>query len=116
MPALVLQSRWCDARIGGGGRGPGSVSGAGGLPGATVVAVGAVLLLLLSLVSGFSLMFFSGCSQGCLVQCIGLFPLLQYVLGASCRCWPLGAADSEALENVRSVDNNRRLRIDTLYK
>ena len=40
----------CDAGIGGGGRGPGSVSGAGGLPGASVVAVGAVILLLLSLV------------------------------------------------------------------
>ena len=48
--------RWCDAGIGGGGRGPGSISGAGGFPGASVVAVGVVLLLLLSLLSGCGLM------------------------------------------------------------
>ena len=70
MPALVLQSRWCDARIGGGGRGPGSVSGAGGLPGASVVAVGAALLLLPSLVSGCSVMPLFSCTQGCLVPCV----------------------------------------------
>ena len=43
--------RWCGAGIGGGGRG----TGAGGLPGASVVAVSAVPLLLLSLVSGCTL-------------------------------------------------------------
>ena len=54
--SLVLLCRWCDAGVGGGGRGPGGLSGAGVLPGASSVAVGAVLLLLLSLVSGCSLM------------------------------------------------------------
>ena len=46
------------------------MSGAGGLPGASVVAVGAVPLLLLSLVSGCSLMLLLGCTRGCLVLCV----------------------------------------------
>ena len=62
--------RWCDAGTGGGSRGPGSISGAGGLPGASVEAVGAALLLLLPLLSGHSLMFLFGCTQGCLVPCV----------------------------------------------
>ena len=49
---------------------PGSVPCAGGLPGASVVAVGTVLLLLLSLVSGCSLMLLLGCTQGCWVPCV----------------------------------------------
>ena len=54
---------WCDTG-GGGGWGPGCLSGAGlpfgcpGLPGASVVDVGAVLLLLLPLGSGCNLMLF----------------------------------------------------------
>ena len=40
------------------------------LTGASVVAVGVVLLLLLSLVSGYDLMFVFGCTQGCLVPCV----------------------------------------------
>ena len=50
--------------------GPGSDSGAAGSPGASVVAVGAVLLVLLSLVSGCSLMPLFGCTQGWLVPCV----------------------------------------------
>ena len=42
----------------------------GVLPGASVVAVGAVLLFLLSLVSWCSLMVLFGCTQGCLVPCV----------------------------------------------
>ena len=41
---------WCDTGAGGGGWGPDCLSGAGDLPAASVVAVGAVLLLLFSLV------------------------------------------------------------------
>ena len=70
--SLVSQCSLCDAGIGGGGQGPGSGAGARGLPGASVVAVGAVLLLLLSLVSGCSLMPLFGCTQGCLVPCVSL--------------------------------------------
>ena len=79
--------RWCDAEIGGSCRLPGSVSGAGGLPGASVVAVGAVLLLLLSPVSGCSPMLLCGCTQGCWVPCLllCLFPPPPCALGVSCR-------------------------------
>ena len=66
--------RWCHAGINGGGRGPGSISGAGGLPRASVVAVGAAL----SCCS-------SGCTQSCSVLCVSLFPPLQFALGA-CYC------------------------------
>ena len=33
----------------------------------------------------------ASCTQGCWVLCGGLFPPLQCVLGASCRCRLLGA-------------------------
>ena len=73
--------------------GPGSVSGSRGLPGASVVAVGAVLLLLLSLVSWCSLMFLFGCTRGCWVPCVllCLFPPLPCALGVSCRRRLFGA-------------------------
>ena len=82
---------WCDTGVGGGGWGPGCFSSAGGLPGASIAAVGAVLLLLLSLVSGYSLMLFVGCTWGCWVQCVALFLPPRCALGASCRCllWAL---------------------------
>ena len=76
--------------------GLGSVSGAGGSPGASIVAVGAVLLLLLSLVSGCSLMFLFGCTQGCWVPCVLLcfqrprwvFLVIAGCLGP-CSCAPV---------------------------
>ena len=34
---------WCDAGIGGSGQGPSNVSGAGGLPGASLVGAGALV-------------------------------------------------------------------------
>ena len=77
--------------VAGGGRGPGSVSGAGSMPGASVVDVGAVLLLLLSLVSGCSLMLFTRLRLGLLgpgccfaaaaAVCVGCFLLLPAALG-----------------------------------
>ena len=64
----------------------------GGLPGASVVTVGAVLLLLLSLVSGCSLMLLIRLHSGLFgAECFALFPPLQCALGVSCRCWLLGA-------------------------
>ena len=92
--SLVYLCCLCAAGIGGGSRGPGIISGAGGLPGASVVAAGAVLLLLLSLVSGCSLMLLFGCTQSCLVPCvlICLFPPhAGGVLGVSCRRRLFGA-------------------------
>ena len=85
--------RWRDAGIGGGGQGPGSVWGTADLPGASVVAVGAVLPLLLSLVSGCSLMLLFGCVLGCWVPCVllSLLPLPPCALGASCRRRLFGA-------------------------
>ena len=82
--------RWCDAGIGGGGRGPGGISGTGGLPGASIVAVGAVLLLLLSLVSGCSLMLFIRLHSG-LFGAVCCFVAAARALGASCRCRLFGA-------------------------
>ena len=35
--------------------------------------------------------FLFGCTQGCLVLCVGLFPPHQCALGSSCRCRLLGA-------------------------
>ena len=75
---------------------PGSVSGAGGLPSASVVPVGAVLLLLLFMVSGCSLMFLFGCTRGCWVPCVLLcfrcarqvFLVLAGCLGP-CSCAPV---------------------------
>ena len=63
-----------------------------GLPGASVVAVGAVLLLLLSLVSGCGLMLLLWLHSGLFdVVCVALFPPPQCALGVSCRCWLHGA-------------------------
>ena len=108
---LLFICRWCDAWVGG-GRGhfgrrslwahrcPDSLASMhassrpprlsqGGLRSAPVVAVGAEHLLLLS--QGVVSCFWSGCTQGCLVLCVALFPPLQYALGASCRCRLLGS-------------------------
>ena len=64
----------------------------GGLPGAPVVSVGAVLLLFLSLMSGCGLMLLIRLQSGLLgAVCVALFPPLQCALGVSCRCWLLGA-------------------------
>ena len=49
---------WCDTGAGG-GWGPGCLPGSGGLPGASVEAAGAVLLLLHSLVLGCDLILFN---------------------------------------------------------
>ena len=82
----------CAAGIGGGGRAPGSISGVGGLPGASVVAEGAVLLLLLSLVSGSGLMLLLWLHLELFhVVCVALFPPPQCAFGVSCRGWLLGA-------------------------
>ena len=63
-----------------------------GLPGASVVAVGAVLLLLLSLVSGSGLMLLLQLHLGLFdVVCVALFPPPQCAFGVSCRGWLLGA-------------------------
>ena len=61
--------------------------------GASVVAVGAALLLFLSSVSGCSLMPLFGCSQGCWVPCVllCLFPPPPCAWGVSCRHRLLGA-------------------------
>ena len=85
--------RWCDAGIGGGGRGPGSISGARGLPCSSVVAVGAVLLWLLSLVPRCSIALLFGCTQGCWVLCVllCLFPPPPCALCFSCRHRLFGA-------------------------
>ena len=62
------------------------------MPGASVVAVGAVLLLLLSLVSGCGLMLLIRLHSGLFgAVCVALFLPLQCALGVSCRCWLLGA-------------------------
>ena len=56
-----------------------------------MVAVGAVLLLLLSRVSGCSLMLFVRLRLGLLGAVCCLFPLLRRTLGASCCCLLLWA-------------------------
>ena len=81
---------WCATRADG-GWGPGCLSGTGCLPRASMVAVGAVLLLLLSLVSGCSLMPFVRLRLGllgtvcCFISaapvCVGCFLPLPAVLG-----------------------------------
>ena len=87
----VVLYRWCDAGIGGGGRGPGSISGAGGVPGDSVVAAGAVLSGFFPSCQGVVRYFWLSCIQGCWVLCVAFFPPLQCALGASCRCRLLGA-------------------------
>ena len=63
-----------------------------GLPGASVVAEGAVLLLLLSLVSGSGLMLLLWLHLELFhVVCVALFPPPQCAFGVSCRGWLLGA-------------------------
>ena len=81
---------WCDAGMGSGGQGPGSISGARGLI-ASVVAVGAVLSCFFLWCQGAVSCFLFGCTQGCSVLCVSLFPPLQCTLGASCCCRLLGA-------------------------
>ena len=61
----------------------------GGLPGASVVAVGGVLLFLLSLLSGCGLMLLIRLHSG-LFGALCVLPL-QCAMGVSCRCWLLGA-------------------------
>ena len=64
----------------------------GGFPGASVVAVGAVLLLLLSLLSGSGVMLLLWLHLGLFdVVCVALFPPPQCAFGVSCRGWLLGA-------------------------
>ena len=64
----------------------------GGLPGASVVAVGAVLLLLLSLVSGSGLMLLLWLHLGLFGDlCVSLFSPPQCAFAVSCRGWLLGA-------------------------
>ena len=56
------------------------------------MAVGAVLLLLLSLVSRCGLMLLIRLHSGLFgAVCVALFPPHQCALGVSCRCWLLGA-------------------------
>ena len=63
----------------------------GGLPGASVVAVGAVILLLFPLMSGYGLMLLIRLHSGLFgAVCVALFPPLQCALSVSCRCWLLG--------------------------
>ena len=95
--SLKLWCRWCDAGIGSGGRGPGRVSGAGGLPSASVLAVGAVLLLLLALVSGCSLVLYLVALRvvGCHVCCFVCFrrPRARWVFLVVARSfWPCSCA------------------------
>ena len=64
----------------------------GGLPGACVVAVGAVLLFLLSLVSGSGLLLLICLHLGLFdVVCVALFLPRQCAFGVACRGWLLGA-------------------------
>ena len=71
---------------------PGAFQALGGLPGASVVAVGAVLSLLLSLVSGSGLLLLLWLHFGLFdVVCVALFPPLRCAFGVSCRGWLLGA-------------------------
>ena len=64
----------------------------GSLPGASVAAVGVVLLLLLSLVSGCGLVLLIRWHSGLFgAVCVALFPPLQCMLGASCCCRLVGA-------------------------
>ena len=91
---MVLTTVWyvfrccCDTRAGG-GRGLGCLAGAGGLPGASMVAVRAVLFLRLFFMSGYSVMLFVRLRFGLLgaVCC--------FVSAAPLRVWcfvPLPAA------------------------
>ena len=64
----------------------------GGLPGASVVAVGAVLLLPLFLVSGSGPMLLLWLHLGLFnVMCVVLFLPHQCAFGVACRGWLLGA-------------------------
>ena len=61
----------------------------GGLPGASVLAVGAVLLLLLSLLSKSGVMLLLWLHLGLFdMVCVALDPLPQFAFGFSCRGWP----------------------------
>ena len=60
-------------------------------PGASVVAVDAVLSCFLPWCQDAVSCFMFGCTSSCWVLCVALFPPLRCALGASCRCRLLGA-------------------------
>ena len=103
---------WCDAGIGGGGRGPGSVSLAWGLPGASIVAVCALLSCFFTWYQGAVSRILFGCTECCLVLCVALFPPPRCALIASCRCrllWALVVCFRSAVLLVRARGTPLRL-------
>ena len=74
-----------------GGQGPGSISGARGFPSPPLWLWALCSCFFFPWSQGAVSSCVFGCTQGCSVLCIALFPPLQCELGASCRCWLLGA-------------------------
>ena len=83
--------RWCHAGTDGSGRGPGSISGAGGLPALPLWQWALCSYCSFPWCQGVVSCILFGCTQGCLVLCVGSFPPLQCALDASCRCQLPGA-------------------------